>query len=510
MKLLRRFLGDELGQALPVIALMFTALLGLGGLALDIGRALYSFEELQASTDAAALAGAQALPVSSAVATAIQYSSVSGNLNAHASLPGVTMVSGYPKVECLTTLKNQGMACSAPDNANAMHVEQTVSIPMYFMVLLGKKTLTLTASATAAMRGSSPIPYNVAIIMDTTLSMAEVDNDCGGATQMQCALNGVQVLLQSLTPCPKDETNCTIVNGVSSNSVDRVALFAFPNVTIGTSSIDTSCTTPIPSSGYYYNALYGNYSMLPTKAWWGVPTSMAYSFPAEGATSYSPSGTNNATYQITNFLSDYRTSDTATSLNPSSDLVQAAGAVNGCGSMTPPNYDGEYGTYYAGAIYAAQAALLQEQANNPGSNNVIILLSDGDSNAPQTPNGYPGMPAPATASGYYPSYNGQCSQAIIAAAGATAQGTRVYSVAYGSPQSGCSTDASYGSYKGISPCQTMADIASAPQYFFSDYTQSGSNSTCFSNEQPVSSLSAIFTQIAGDLTNGRLIPDNTP
>ena len=49
-----------------------------------------------------------------------------------------------------------------------------------------------------------------------------------------------------------------------------------------------------------------------------------------------------ATYQITQFLSDYRTSNSATTLNPNSTLVKAAGGVIGCGSMMSPNYDGVY------------------------------------------------------------------------------------------------------------------------------------------------------------------------
>jgi hypothetical protein len=57
----------------------------------------------------------------------------------------------------------------------------------------------------------------------------------------------------------------------------------------------------------------------------------------------------------------------------------------------------------------------------------------------------------------------------------------------------------------------MEEIASAPQYFFSDYGQSGSgiDTSCVSSAQPTSNLNQIFTQIAGDLTVARLIPNNT-
>ena len=117
------------------------------------------------------------------------------------------------------------------------------------------------------------------------------------------------------------------------------------------------------------------------------------------------------------------------------------------------------------------------------------------------------MGSPATSNGNYPSWVNECSQGIKAALAATAAGTRFYTVAYGSPTSGCSTDTS-GTYAGVTPCQAMSDMASTAQNFFSDYNQTGSNSQCYAS-QSVTALSDIFTQIAGDLTYSRLIPNNT-
>ena len=67
------------------------------------------------------------------------------------------MASGYPLTECLTTLKNEGMACvtliggTGGATANAIQVKQTATVKMTFGALLGFKNLTLTATATAAM-----------------------------------------------------------------------------------------------------------------------------------------------------------------------------------------------------------------------------------------------------------------------------------------------------------------------------------------------------------------------
>ena len=510
--MLNRVIKEERGQMLPMACLMMTILIGMAGFTIDTGRVYYSFHQLQAATDAAALAGAEALPNTNASSQAIAYSGVSGNANAIPGLPGVTMVSGYPKVECLASLTNSGLPCVSPAGGNAIQVKQQVTVPVYLTQLFGAKPVTMTATATASMAGGAPTtPYNVAIILDTTLSMAANDSDCGN-TQMQCALNGVQTLMKSLVPCPSSTKTCTVTNGVATNAVDTVSLFTFPNVSTGTKSVDTNCTTPISGKGYYYSSTYGYYSMLPQTAYSGVPSALPYSFPSTSATTYNPgtaAPTTTATYQLTNYLSDYRSSASATSLSSTSDVVQAAGGASGCGGMLPPNYDGEYGTYYAGAIYAAQASLAAQAAANPGTQNVIILLSDGDATAPQTQNGYPSMPSPADASGNYPSYMGECGQGITAAKYAAAQGTRFYTVAYGSSTtSGCNSDAKVGSNPGIKPCGAMAAMASSPAYFFSDYTQSGSGSNCVGNSS-TSNLNTIFQSIYSSLSTVRLIPDGT-
>jgi hypothetical protein len=159
-------------------------------------------------------------------------------------------------------------------------------------------------------------------------------------------------------------------------------------------------------------------------------------------------------------------------------------------------------TYYAGVIYAAQASLVSEQALNPGSQNAMILLSDGDATATKV-----NMDSTATNSGTYPSYVDECGQAVTAAQAAAAAGTRVYSVAYGSASSGCVYDTS-GFSKGITPCQTMEGIAggAGSTYFYSDYNQSGTLSTCHSASQHVTSLNDIFLSIGESLTGSRLVP----
>jgi Flp pilus assembly protein TadG len=487
--LLRTLLRSESGQVIPITALWMVVILAMIGLVVDVGHVYLCHRELQASCDAAALAGAEVIPTSTTAgavqATAINYSSASGGKNIYNNMTNVSMVSGYPVLKCLSSMQTQGISCVGNLPYNAIQVMQQATVPMYFAVVIGKSSMTITAASTAAKGGASSRPYNVALVLDTTLSETYYDADCGN-TQMLCTLNGVQILLQHLDPCGTSQTTCSITAGNSLNSVVRTAIFTFPQVNTSTAHLDTDC-----SNSY--------------------PTANAYTFPLIGAGSYVPGST---TYRILDFQSDYRTSDFTSTLNPSSALTMAVGATSGCTGMGTPSNAYIYGTYYAATIYAAQSALVREQAIYPDSQNVMIIIGDGDSNAPHTNGSYTVMASPATALGLYPSYYGECGQAISAANFATGQNTRVYSVAYGSPPSGCTYDQSgqghaTGLYPDISPCNTMASMASRPYYFFSDFKQqSGVTSTCTAAQSMVS-LNDIFLQIAGDLTVARLIPNAT-
>ncbi|HEY4357805.1 MAG TPA: VWA domain-containing protein [Acidobacteriaceae bacterium] len=462
----RHFLREESGQTLPVIAFMMVALLGMTGFAVDLGRVLYANRELQASTDAAALAGASILPESTATTTANTYSSITGGLNAHPNLPNVSMLPGYPKILCLTSLQSQGMSCAAPGLGNAIAVKQQVALPLTFMKVLGINSITIGASATASMRGANAAPYNVAIVVDTTPSMNSYDSDSNcNATRLTCAMSGVRTLLQNLSPCGAGLSTCgTVTNGNVAKPVDKVALYTFPGLTAKSQTqYDYDCSNTAPKVSAY------TYPTLPI-------------------------------YQIVPFSSDYRTSDTSSALSATSNLSKAAGGKSNCTGLqaVSNNYD----TYFAGALYAAQADLALQSAQN-GNQNVLIFLSDGDSNAPTA--SLPGASTRFTGVVTYPSIYYQCHQAIAAASAAASAGTKVYSVAYGATSGGCSTD-----FSSVTPCQTMQQIASSTDYFYSDYTAKQGSGSCISSSHSVTGLNQIFTQIAGGLTVGRLIPDNTP
>jgi hypothetical protein len=331
---------------------------------------------------------------------------------------------------------------------------------MFFATILGIRTMTITATSTAAMRGAKVGAHNVVIVLDTTQSMNDTDSssNCNN-TRISCALSGIQMLLASLTPCG---SSCgTVTGGNVANPVDEVSLMVFPGLTsTSQQQYDYDCSNST------------------------APQISPYSYPTL------------PTYQIIPFSSDYRTSDAATTLNSSSNLARATGAAPSCTSGLTAV--GGEGTYYAGVIYAAQAALAAQAIARPNAQNVLVLLSDGDANAKAS-----ALPGASTTALVYPSTQNQCHQAITAAQAASAAGTIVYSVAYGATSSGCSTDT-----PAITPCQTMQQIASSSATFFSDYTATGGSNTCISSARPSTSLNQIFTDIAGDFGGARLVPNN--
>ena len=161
-------------------------------------------------------------------------------------------------------------------------------------------------------------------------------------------------------------------------------------------------------------------------------------------------------------------------------MIQAVGNYT---SLTPcVTNKGGQGSYAAEVIAKAQAALPVVA----GTQNVIILLSDGDYGA-----------SLSQLSNQTAKVSRQCGQAVDAAHTATAAGTVVYAVAYDSPNSGCSSGDTYN------PCTAMQAIASDGTRFYT------TNASCniSGSANPVTQLPQIFQAIATTLTKARLLPN---
>ncbi len=128
-----RRIRSEKGQALVIMVVSITALLAVTTLVLDVGSWFRSHRGLQASVDAAALAGAQALPYdpSSATALAIQYASSNGD---SLDVSGVTFSSALVANDTIT-------------------VQVSKPAPGFFSKIFGINSVTVHAQA-AARSGS--------------------------------------------------------------------------------------------------------------------------------------------------------------------------------------------------------------------------------------------------------------------------------------------------------------------------------------------------------------------
>ena len=261
----RRLRGDQSGIVVILVALSMVSIVGFTGLAVDVGNVYYAEAKLQASTDSAALAGAQNINVGAggtAISTATSYSAVIGQKNASTKLPA-TMVSGYPVLKCLTTT---GISCTGPDSANAIEVKQQATVPLYFGEVLGLKAWLISATALAGARGGTTNPVDVMLVIDTTASMNNPDPSCSipGATAEDCAMAGVRTLLSyspatattpasGLAPCSPSLANCgAAVSGNVANPVDRVGLMVFPGVTNAAQiPKDYDCSSSAPAIAAY-------------------------------------------------------------------------------------------------------------------------------------------------------------------------------------------------------------------------------------------------------------------
>jgi len=411
---LRRGWRDRRGATAITVALFMTTLIGMMGFVIDLGHVMWVKRQLQASTDAAALAGARKInccATTQAVSTANLFSATwtssttpGSNKNVNTQLY-VQMASGYPQMKCLTTLTAAGIACTGVDPYNAIQVRQTANVPMWFASIFGLSSIPVTTTATAGGSGGGNGSYDVEIVVDTTASMNTADSGCSisGATKLTCAMAGMRTLLGELSP-----------------TADYVGVMTFPGVTTTT------------QAAKLYNCNTDGGTVQPYKS--------------------SP------VYQILGLSHDYKASASSSSLTTTSNLVRAAGG-GGSGCAQGMTATGGVGTFYGDVITAAQADLTTN--GRAGVQKVIILLSDGDASASST--------NMTTAK-----YNDQCQEAIDAAATAKTAGTRIFTIAYGASTSttgSCGTDSPH-----ISACSAMSQIASSAGDFYSDQA-AGCNSS---------------------------------
>lgn len=146
----RRFLSDERGTVMVMVALSMTTLVGAAGLAIDSGRAYLERAQLSRAVDAAALAGARTIRQGEDVAHEHAMSL------AHANGVGDGDGSSL-SVEFGTDADGAGTV--------TVHAERT--IPTFFMRVFGTTEVTVSSEAIATVP-----PLDLVLVLDTSGSLA--------------------------------------------------------------------------------------------------------------------------------------------------------------------------------------------------------------------------------------------------------------------------------------------------------------------------------------------------
>lgn len=530
-----RALIDQRGQMLPLAVLGMVALVGLGGLSVDIGRAYAVRTSIQTAANAAALAGATQVYVGGSTVSAAStevaaaanaYSASTGGLNYSNFNGTVTTTVSTP---CITALYTGNVTCANTSNTpNAVRVTETATIPTFFLVIATVKTLTVHATATSTIAGVPP--YNIAIVLDGTPSMVNTDPNCAGLTAEQCSLNGIQTMLKLLKPCapgavPASGTTAPCPDATSAMARVRVSMFSFPNLaTTGTGSVANdyngfpNCTgaptaypytlpniPPIPPNTGY-DAGYTPVTYSGANATNGNPNQGHYKASFTGTYQITPPGVGGA--DANGFQSDFYDPTQPNSLNVNSTLVKAVGNGVNAGCLVPPTgltdasgYSGGGETYLAGAIYAAQAALQAEKKAayailGVSTKSALIVVSDGQMNTNKgmfpvgdgyttvSSNGHLTM----TSNGTYPSYIDACQQAMIAGQYAKSAGIDVYGVAYGAESGGCTPSSGVDS-------TVVSPLPSYVNYNYS-FSSTGQILPCVTMENIASSTSNFYEEVS--------------
>ena len=490
---IRRLYHDQQGQAIYLVAGLLVVFLGMAALSIDIGYALHGERELQASADAAATAGAVDLTTTlnetaaGAQKVAVAYSGQSGQKNA---IKDLTSVKATATAKCLTTIGLCAGVCpcaGVPSGDNAMAVTETATAPTFFAKLFGISSINLTAQALSTIKGTG-VPFNIVVILDSTQSMQTHDSSCKSSslpnpTKEDCAKAGVQTLLSELSPCSSTLQSCgSATNGNVQNPVQEVALLTFPGIQTADEQYEYDCQATVVCSTTPGFCPVHNCGQTGSNCIFGLEPY-----------------TNTTNYTVVGFSSDYKSSDSATSLNGgSSPLVDTVSWQNqsGCSNSKYGLQDnGGEDTYYADVIQTAQN-MFPTSGSRGNMQNAIILLSDGDAQA------QPPLISSSLSSG-------ECARGVKYANEAASAGTWVYTIGYGasSGRGTCYTDG--GAYSGCSAMEAMAGSpGNIPDLtkFYSD----NSTGNCQSPDHPsITSLTDIFGAIGSEMQRTRLIPFNT-
>lgn len=488
----RRLASDEGGQILLMTGVLMVVMLVLVALVVDIGHTRLVQRQLQAGVDAAALAGAQDLPVAAdAVATANAYSPTPGDRNAVNTVDNATTSA---VARCIPSIPGCNTRYAT---VNALSVTSTSEVPTFFARIIGVNSLTVSATATACFP-CSVIPLDIMIVLDRTGSMCDVKVG-GKCRDLDAALNGVKTFISMMDP-KLDRVGLALTPPAVGPAV-----YSYQNVppclerdrrgrcTKWTQQQVRNADSPqnvcsAPTSGNWY---YGFEAYQP---WWQAETDPSYS-------------NDDRAFYVVSSLSDddvdndpsddYVTKDAQGNwdLNDASPLVSTVDCVKPGGS-----------TSYSMAIDEAAHEL--QAHGRPDVKDVIVFFTDGGANT------WPSNQAQDWPSSGSPWDKRPCGSGVEAAKRVPGD-TAIYTIGYDlekkpgdsgyngqrcqEPGAGGhqdnNQDAEVAQAWGTTPQDALKAMASTPDNFYYTPTAEG--------------LQQLFARVAGDvLTNAARLVDN--
>jgi Flp pilus assembly protein TadG len=313
----QRTVKDESGQVLVLLAALLVVLIAFAGFAIDVGHAYLVQRQLQAATDAAALAGAQELPdVATAQATAIQYGPTPGPNHPNGVTSVDNAITDPPVVKCVVAVG----CTSRRGRKNAIQVTTSSVVPTIFARVVGRNSFTVHARATACSPCTAK-KFDVMIVLDRTGSMQGAD--------LANAKDGVRQFLLAMDP-----------------TADAVGLAVLPPA-LSTSSV---CTAPSNGAQRYgYNA------------WW--PGWVAGGGPPTSVYAVAP--------PTQDFLVESPANSGKWVLNNASSLVQQLACIQAGGTTS-------YANAIAEAKHALK--IERSQPGRSDAQDVIVFFTDGAAN----------------------------------------------------------------------------------------------------------------------------------
>jgi Flp pilus assembly protein TadG len=188
--------ATQSGQTLALIVVFMMSLLGVSALAIDVGSWYQAKRHLQADADAAALAAAASIPVGSTAASLAATANFAKN-----QLVGETMTFATPA-------------------SDSVRVTTSYAAPTYLAKLFGKRSATITASATAQIQALGSASHHVSPYVVTETSY----NNGQGTTLFNCDANGNCGTVDLPTAANTSGGSCsgTVYSGTSQNVIAAI------------------------------------------------------------------------------------------------------------------------------------------------------------------------------------------------------------------------------------------------------------------------------------------------